>query len=167
LDLELLKGKDYSMARMCLWAVVVCLTVFIPFAGMARAQGSGALTTPVAAKDLSEYGASEELFREPVFTVNGQALTERKQGARSEAPHLKSQMPNGQAQEVYGKLPLYFIQNDGQMDEQVKFYEKGSGHAMFFTEDGVYLSLTNGQEARSKKTADVGWVKRSAPNKTA
>src|SRR3990172_11408552 len=28
-----------------------------------------------------------------------------------------------QLQETYGKLPLYFIQNDGQVDEKVKFYE--------------------------------------------
>lgn len=46
----------------------------------------------------------------------------------------------------YGKLPLYFIQNDGQMNEKVMFYGKGSGHTMFFTERGVYLSLTSGQE---------------------
>ena len=32
-------------------------------------------------------------------------------------------------QQTYGKLPLFFIQNDGQLDKQVKFYEKGSGHA--------------------------------------
>jgi len=44
-------------------------------------------------------------------------------------------------QETYGKLPLYFIQNNGQVDEKVKFYEKGSGHATFFTKEGVYLSL--------------------------
>ena len=34
---------------------------------------------------------------------------------------------------AYGKLPLYFIQNDGQVDEKVKVYEKGSGHATYFT----------------------------------
>ncbi|MCC7239491.1 MAG: hypothetical protein IT421_08320, partial [Candidatus Brocadia sp.] len=39
--------------------------------------------------------------------------------------------------ETYGKLPLYFIRNDGQMDGEVKFYEKGSGHATFFTGRGV------------------------------
>ena len=56
----------------------------------------------------------------------------------------------------YGKLPLYFIQNDGQIDEKVRFYEKGSGHTMFFTERGVYLSLTSGQEqeATNRKSED-------------
>ncbi len=51
-----------------------------------------------------------------------------------------------QMQETYGKLPLYFIQNDGQVDEKVKFYEKGSGHATYFTKEGVYISLINHKE---------------------
>ncbi|MDD5434685.1 MAG: hypothetical protein PH343_04580, partial [Nitrospira sp.] len=54
-----------------------------------------------------------------------------------------------QVQETYGKLPLYFIQNNGQMDEKVKFYEKGSGRTTFFAKDGVYLLLGS-----SKQTAD-------------
>jgi hypothetical protein len=42
---------------------------------------------------------------------------------------------------TYGKLPLYFIENNGQIDKKVKYYEKGSGHSTFFTGNGVYLSL--------------------------
>ena len=42
---------------------------------------------------------------------------------------------------AYGNLPLYFIQNNGQVDEQVKYYEKSRGHATFFMEDGVYIGL--------------------------
>lgn len=56
----------------------------------------------------------------------------------------------------YGKLPLYFIQNDGQMNENVKFYEKGSDHTLFFTERGIYLFLKSRleQEARNKRSED-------------
>lgn len=43
--------------------------------------------------------------------------------------------------EAYGRLPLYFIHNSGQMDENVQFYEKSSGHATYFTGKGVYISL--------------------------
>jgi len=43
---------------------------------------------------------------------------------------------------TYGNLPLYFIENRGQADRAVKFYERGAGHATFFTDDGVVLSLT-------------------------
>ncbi|WKZ17207.1 MAG: SBBP repeat-containing protein [Candidatus Jettenia caeni] len=45
-------------------------------------------------------------------------------------------------EENYGKLPLYFIQNDGQADEKVRFYERSIGHTTSFTSEGVHLSLT-------------------------
>jgi len=33
-----------------------------------------------------------------------------------------------QIQKDYGRIPLYFMENKGQVDEQVKFYEKSQGH---------------------------------------
>ncbi len=48
--------------------------------------------------------------------------------------------------EKYGKLPLSFIRNDGQVDEEVKFYERGSGHNTYFTREGVCLELISAQE---------------------
>lgn len=43
---------------------------------------------------------------------------------------------------TYGKLPLYIIENQGQVDSRVKIYERGAGHATFFTGNGLILSLT-------------------------
>ena len=58
----------------------------------------------------------------------------------------------------YGNIPLYFIKNDGQIDSRVKFYEKGAGHAVYFTDSGVYLSLSTDPAAppfkKVKKTAE-------------
>ena len=54
---------------------------------------------------------------------------------------LKAAGNNFNMQNEYGKLPLYFIENKGQVDKVVRFYEKSSDHATFFTKDGVYLSL--------------------------
>jgi len=75
-----------------------------------------------------------------------------------------------QVQETYGKLPLYFIQNDGQVDEKVKFYEKGSGHATYFTKEGVYISLVRGEKSddRSKKLENTSpvIVKDEAPKQS-
>jgi len=51
---------------------------------------------------------------------------------------------------TYGKLPLYFIENKGQVDRQVSFYEMGAGHATFFTEDGVILSLIKKEDKANK-----------------
>ena len=43
--------------------------------------------------------------------------------------------------EGYGQLPLFFTQNQGQVDPQVKFYTRGLGHAIFFTPEAMVLSL--------------------------
>lgn len=51
--------------------------------------------------------------------------------------------------ESYGKLPLYFIKNNGQIDGKVRYYEKGAGHAVYFTDEGLYINLL-------KRTADAG-----------
>ncbi|MBW7898346.1 MAG: SBBP repeat-containing protein [Candidatus Brocadia sapporoensis] len=59
--------------------------------------------------------------------------------------------------ETYGKLPLYFIRNNGQMAEEVKFYEKGSGHAAFFTERGVTWSLTGKEEKEASCRDEEGY----------
>jgi len=53
---------------------------------------------------------------------------------------------------TYGKLPLYFIENKGQVDGQVSFYERGTGHATFFTEDGVVLSLSK-RDSKTDKSS--------------
>ncbi|MEE8574589.1 MAG: SBBP repeat-containing protein, partial [Thermodesulfobacteriota bacterium] len=42
---------------------------------------------------------------------------------------------------AYGKLPLYFIKNDGQVDAKVEYYVKGAGYTIYFTHEGVYFSL--------------------------
>lgn len=46
----------------------------------------------------------------------------------------------------YGQLPLYFIENRGQVDSRVKFYEK-AGQALYFTQEGVYFTLRKPEKA--------------------
>lgn len=48
----------------------------------------------------------------------------------------------------YGEISLSFIKNKGQLNKQVKFYEKGSGHSTYFTADAIYFTL-------SRKDADI------------
>src|SRR3990172_2042623 len=50
----------------------------------------------------------------------------------------------------FGKLPLCFIENNGQLDEKVRYYEKGRGRATYFTNAGVYVSLTKSQNPQSE-----------------
>ncbi len=63
--------------------------------------------------------------------------------------------PKTKIQEVYGKAPLYFIQNNGQMNEKVKFYEKGGSHTTFFTSEGVYMALFKGHKAKDETPFSV------------
>jgi hypothetical protein len=51
------------------------------------------------------------------------------------------QPTKGSIVQSYGKLPLSFVENQGQMDQQVKYYSQGRGHSIYFTPDEVVLSL--------------------------
>lgn len=58
--------------------------------------------------------------------------------------------------EGYGKLPVYFIQNNGQLDERIKFYEQGSQRASFFTNKEVHFLFVNNQHSDIIKLTPVG-----------
>jgi uncharacterized repeat protein (TIGR01451 family) len=56
-----------------------------------------------------------------------------------------AQLNDSRRYDRYGHIPLYFIKNEGQADHKIRFYERGSGHATFFSTDGIYLNLRRGQ----------------------
>ena len=64
-------------------------------------------------------------------------------------PEKTDHAARAQVNKNYGKLPLSFIRNDGQIDENVKYYERGSGHSMYFTGEGVYLELITSSKSDS------------------
>lgn len=51
---------------------------------------------------------------------------------------------SGSVQEVYGRLPLYFIQNEGQLGDSVKYYERGLGHSIFFSDNEILFQFAAG-----------------------
>ena len=53
---------------------------------------------------------------------------------------------------AYGKLPLYFIENKGQLDSKVKFYVKTSGQTLYFTDEGIVFDLLRGEKGGGKDT---------------
>lgn len=87
------------------------------------------LTSNISASEpsLDKVTSSSSLFKESVSTGKGNDRGDS-------ATRVK-------VQENYGKLPLCFIENQGQINEMVKFYEQGNGHTTFFTKRGIYLSL--------------------------
>ena len=46
----------------------------------------------------------------------------------------------------YGRTPLFFIRNEGQVDKRIHFYERGRGHATLFTDEGLIFNLVRGLE---------------------
>ena len=66
------------------------------------------------------------------------------------APIHSSSEKQLQAVANYGKLPLSFEPNQGQTDPSVKFVSRGSGYALFLTNDGAVLALGHSR----RKAAD-------------
>ena len=48
-----------------------------------------------------------------------------------------------QVVETFGKLPLYFIENQGQLDPRVSYYIQGGDKSIYFTGRGVTFALTD------------------------
>ena len=48
-----------------------------------------------------------------------------------------------QVVETFGKLPLYFIENQGQFDPRVAYYIQGGDKSIYFTGRGVTFALTD------------------------
>jgi hypothetical protein len=45
--------------------------------------------------------------------------------------------------ESFGRLPLYFIENQGQVEDEVAYYVKGSDKTLFFTPSGITFALAS------------------------
>jgi hypothetical protein len=61
---------------------------------------------------------------------------------KSAAPRMSERM----ALEAYTKLPLSFVPNEGQSeDEAVRYYAQGAGYGFFFTQGGATLSFADGK----------------------
>lgn len=66
----------------------------------------------------------------------------------------------------YGRLPLYFIANRGQVDKRVKYYVRTNGQTTFFTKGEVVLALSRpSSDDAAKARGPVGAGLRPAPTK--
>ena len=52
--------------------------------------------------------------------------------------------------EAYGKLPLYFIANQGQLDPRVAYYVQGRDTSIYFTDRGVTLTIDGDANSSSE-----------------
>jgi len=56
--------------------------------------------------------------------------------------------------EAYGKLPLLFIQNQGQLDGSVEYYAKTSGQTLYFTKENIVFDLIRYEKVEASHSAD-------------
>ncbi|MBI4744941.1 MAG: SBBP repeat-containing protein, partial [Actinobacteria bacterium] len=58
---------------------------------------------------------------------------------------------------AYGKLPIYFVPNKGQLNSKVKYYAAGAGYSFYLTQDGVTYSFTknNPNDAKNLLTPET------------
>lgn len=52
----------------------------------------------------------------------------------------------------FGRMPLYFIANKGQLDDQVAYYVQGKDKTLYFTPGGVTFALSRADNAGDKRS---------------
>ena len=68
--------------------------------------------------------------------------------------------------ETYSKLPLYFIENKGQLDPKVRFYVKTSGQTLYFTDEGIVFDLLRREKKAGEDTKGTEKVCQATKTKT-
>jgi hypothetical protein len=115
------------------------------------ARGDAAVSKTTAAPSLRREGLALGLVAIlvlPLPVSAGDAITTEHvtlspsvgSGAATHPPRAK-RLVTSEIQRAYETLPLYFIPNQGQADDTVRFYEQSRGHTALFTNEGMSLSL--------------------------
>ena len=65
------------------------------------------------------------------------------------APAPPEAQTRARVSEAFGKLPLYFVENRGEMDERVAYYVQGRDKTLYFTAEGLTFALTRQRERRT------------------
>jgi hypothetical protein len=90
--------------------------------------------------------------------VNGQPLVP-KMAARSGSPRTLDRaaagIPASQLVRNYGKLPLSFEANRGQVNDAVNFLARGQGYTLFLTSGGAVLTVRRALPADQKPDETV------------
>ncbi len=107
-----------------------------------------AILAVTRAAQKPDFGSSREWAAAPKATTGPQRL------ASAQAPIVKTSMD-------WGRMPLYFIANKGQMDGQVAYYVQGADKTLYFTSEGVTFLLTRqgeGVDRRAQTVSSENWV---------
>ena len=86
---------------------------------------------------IALMGAGERFGPSAVFAdaLEAQLVSRRSEAGPQEKPsRLRS---------AADKLPLYFVENKGQVDARVAYYVQGKNQVIYFTPDGLTLALND------------------------
>jgi hypothetical protein len=87
----------------------------------------------------------------PVSLINPLAATELSSRTFQADPAIRGRMV-----EAYGRLPLAFEVNQGQIDPEVKFLSRGAGYNLFLTQTEAVLTLGRVSHQRTDSTTARG-----------
>ena len=85
------------------------------------------------------------------------------QAAKNESGPAPTPATRDRVIETYGKLPLYFVENRGQLDARVAYYVQGHDKSIYFTSQGVTYALTGGGEAKGEPRVRPVGFRQAAP----
>ncbi len=74
------------------------------------------------------------------------------------APPPPVMYATARVQPDWGKMPLYFIANEGQLDARVAYYVQGRDKTLYFTPEGVTFALTSALPPSPDRRGDGGEV---------
>ncbi len=89
---------------------------------------------------FSARAQSRSLYTVPPITA---AVTQPFSFPEKEKPGDDDHETRTKVEAALDQLPLYFIENQGQMDERVYYYIQGSDKTLYFTDQGVTFALTD------------------------
>jgi hypothetical protein len=79
--------------------------------------------------------------------------------------NLKSQKISSAAIKAdikFGKIPLYFLFNKGQVHKRAKFYTKASRYTLWLTKEGLVFDSTKRSEVRGQKSEGQGYREKNS-----
>ncbi|MDQ5857673.1 MAG: hypothetical protein M3542_05255, partial [Acidobacteriota bacterium] len=68
---------------------------------------------------------------------------------RASLPAPREGAARARLEERFGKLPLYFVENRGQLDPRVAYSVHGRDTAIYFAKEGITFSLIRAEEGES------------------
>ncbi|MGE5397654.1 MAG: SBBP repeat-containing protein [Chitinophagales bacterium] len=73
-------------------------------------------------------------------------------GITTPVPEAGNQGPKTQTENMLADMPLFFIENRGQIDKQVLYYTEGGNQGLYFTPSGLTFTLTKSQTPSNNNT---------------